>query len=124
MKAFATLLLLASLALNAAFLTGCVSWIPFLGDKASSKDDDGRARLVRIAEVLDIPTEDKSAYDLECAISHVLNRAMNVPQAFGEADFEKMAKDLNPVEREAMQQYQRFILGLQGKRVIVMGGDD
>lgn len=124
MKTLATLLLLASLALNAAFLTGCVTRGTFFGSEPTSPDDGDRARLVRIAGLLDIPTEGKSALDLESDICHVLNRAMNVPQAFGEADFEKMAKDLNPVEREAMQQYQRFILSLQGKRVIAVGGGD
>lgn len=124
MKAFATLLLLASLSLNAAFLTGCVTRETFLGNGETSQDDDGRARLARIAGVLGIPTENKSAFDIESEIRHVLDRATDAPQAFGQADFETMAKDLNPVEREAMQEYQRFILRLQGKRVIVVGGEE
>ena len=124
MKTFETLILLASLALTAAFLTGCVTQGTFFGGKTTSKGDDGRARLVRIAELLDIPTTDKSAFDLECEICHVLNRAMDVPQAFDEATFEKTAKKVNPKEEEVLRDCQRFILRLQGRRVIVVGGKE
>lgn len=124
MKVLATILLLASLALNAAFLTGCVTRGTFFGDGQTSANDDGRARLVRIADLLDIPTEGKSAFDLESDIRHALDRAMIAPPAFDEATFEKTAKKVNSKEEEVLRDCQRFILRLQGKRVIAVGGDD
>lgn len=124
MKAIPILLLLASLAFNVAFLTGCVTRGTFFGDEPPPSGDDGRARLVRIANLLDIPTTNKSAFDLESDIRHVLERTVTVPRAFDEAGFEKMAKDLTTQEEEAMREYQRFILRLQGKRVIAVGGED
>lgn len=123
MKALATILFLASAALNVAFLTGCVTRGTFLGGNPPPPDD-GRARLVSIAMLLDIPTEGKSAFALESAIRTVLDHNVVVPNAFDESSFEKMAKDLTTKEEEAMREYQRFILRLQGKRVIAVGGDD
>lgn len=124
MKTFATILLILSLALNAAFLAGCVTRGTFFGNGQTTTNDEGRARLVRIAELLEIPSEGKSAFDLESDICHALDRTVIVPPAFDEATFEKTAKKVNPKEEEILRDCQQFILGLQGKRVIAVGGED
>lgn len=122
MKTFLTILLLASLALNAAFLTGCFTRGTFLGN--GDPGDDGRGRLVRIADTLEIPTDGKSVFDLESDIRHALESDVAVPVAFDESTFEAIAKASTAQEEEILRAYQQFILGLQGKRVIAVGGDD
>ena len=125
MKAFATLLFLASIALNAAFLTGCVTRGTFVGGETPPKPaDDGRSLLVPIAERLGIPVAGKQASDLKSAILYTLGREATVPAAFDDESFEKMAEDLTAVEKEAMCDYQDFIKRLQGKRVIVFDRED
>ena len=123
MKALVPLLLLISIALNVAFLTGCVTRGTFFGDNPPPPDD-GRARLVPIAKLLEIPTEGKSAFALESAIRTVLNQSVDVPAAFDEATFEETAKKVNPKEEAILRDCQHFMLRLQGKRIIAIGEDD
>ena len=130
-SSFATLLLAASVAVNAGFFAGCKS----LHDMAFGhpckyssvsphKGDDGKERLERIAKLLNIKTSNKMAFDLESAIKDKLDRSIDVPNIYDANSFEKMAKDLNSNEEKAMREYQRFISDLQGKRVIVIEPED
>ena len=122
MKTLATILLLASLALNAAFLTGCVTRATFFGNDVP--EDEGRARLVRIADILEIQTAGKSAFDLESDIRHSLESDVDVPRAFDEETLEAIAQASTTQEAEILRNYQRFILRLQGKRILVVGGEE
>ena len=130
-SSFATLLLAASVAVNAGFFAGCKSLHNMaFGDPCkystvqSPKVDDGKERLESIAKLLNIRTAGKMAFDLESAIKDKLDHSIDVPKVFNSAAFEKMAKDLRIEEKEAMREYQGFISGLQGKRVIVIEPED
>ena len=127
MKVLLYVLLAISLALNVAFLSGCVSVGGNGGSNPASTlppPDDARARLVRIASLLDIPTDGKQASDLEGDIRYKLNHDKVVPAPYDEAAFEKMTQKVGAKDAEAMREYHQFIRELQGKRVIVVGGDD
>lgn len=121
-----SILFLASVALNACFITGCqalhdaVYGNPCKYGSHQPAGDDGKSELVRIANLLDIKTSGKSAYDLAFDIRYKLNRSADVPQVFDDEAFKRMRKDLRSYEKDAMDEYQRFILELQGKRVIVI----
>ena len=128
MKTLAILLFIASVALNVGFLTGCQSLhdavygnpCKYSQAPVQLVNDGGKAELVRIAGMLDIKTSGKTSSDLSSDIRYKLDRNTDVPNAFDVAAFEKMAKDLNSAEEKAMREYQRFILDLQGKKVIVI----
>lgn len=121
MKVLPYILLALSLALNVAFLTGCISIGP---NPPPPPTDDGRARLSRIASLLDIPTDGKQASDLEGDIRYKLNHDKVVPAPYDEAAFAKMTQKIGTKDAEAMKEYHQFILELQGKRVIVVGGEE
>ena len=127
MKTITIMLLVASVALNACFFAGCKSLHDAVygnpckyATPVPRADDDGKSELVRIASLLNIKTDGKSASDLSSDIRYKLDRSAVVPNVFDEAAFEKMAKDLNSSEEKAMREYQQFISDLQGKRVIVI----
>lgn len=146
MKGFLSLLLILSITLNVGFLTGCATFHDtFYGNscnlkmvefKRIKKDLDqakrelseirsrqggyGNAELPRIAKLLEIPTNGKSASDLVRDICYKLDRKTTIPALFDPGAFEEMARDLNPEEEPAMREYQRFISDLQGKHVIVI----
>lgn len=128
MKTIAILLFIASVALNVGFITGCQSLhdavygnqCKYSQAPVQPVNDGGKAELVRIAGMLDIKTQGKTASDLSSDIRYKLDRSADVPTVFDDAAFEKMAKDLNPIEKKAMREYQRFISDLQGKKVIVI----
>ena len=128
-SSFATLLLAASVAVNAGFFAGCKS----LHDMAfghpckyssvpSPKGDDGKDRLERIAQTLNIKTSGKMASDLESAIKDKLDRSVDVPIVY--KGFDELAKVLGAEQEVKMVEYQRFISDLQGKRVIVIEPED
>ena len=100
MTSLAVLLLIASISLNLCFFAGCRSLHDVVygnpckfgpGTVQVTNDSSGKAELVGIARKLGIKTSGK-----------------------------KMAKDLRVEEKKAMREYQDFISGLQGKRVIVI----
>ena len=133
MKSILPFLLVASVALNVAFLTGCVSLHNAVfgnpcrisqGPATRPSSDNGRLELERIARLLSIRTNGKSTSDIAADIRYVLDRNADVPAQFDSSAFEKMAKDLNTDEEKAMREYQRFISNLQGKRVIAFEPED
>jgi len=129
MKALIILLMLASVALNACFFTGCRTLHDAVYGNpckfkeqvhVSSGKDGNKAELIRIADLLGIKTSDKSSSDLVSDICYKLDRSDNVPTAYDTQLFEKMTKALGEEQEKAMREYQRFISDLQGKRVIVI----
>lgn len=121
-----SILFLVSATLNVCFLTGCqalhdaVYGNPCKYRPLQPAGDDGKSELVRIANLLDIKTEEKSATDLSFDIRYKLDRCVDVPKVFDKEAFQKMEKDLRSSEKDAMREYQSFISSLQGKRVIVI----
>lgn len=133
-----SILFLVSVTLNVCFLTGCQAlhdavygnpckYRPLqpAGDDGKYRPlrpagDDGKSELVRIANLLDIKTGEKSASDLSFDIRYKLDRCVDVPKVFDKEAFQKMEKDLRSSEKDAMREYQSFISSLQGKRVIVI----
>ena len=122
-------LLLASIALNVGFLTGCKSLhdtiygepCRFAGsERANPAQADGKAELAKIAGLLDINTSKKTASDLAADICYKLNRTADLPQALDDSAFNKMVEAVSTNDEKAMREYQRFISSLQGKRVIVI----
>jgi len=136
MKTIAILLFFASVALNVGFLTGCQSLHDaFYGKPCKYSqapvqpvqapvppvDDDGKAELVRIADLLKIKTSGKSTSDLASDIRYELERDRGVPDVpSAYAEFEKLAKALSSKQQETMRKYHEFISALQGKKVIVI----
>ncbi len=126
MKTITILLLIASVALNVCFFAGCRS----LHDAVYGNlcmygatppaTDSGKSELVRIAGLLGIKTSGKSASDLSSDIRYKLDRSIDVPNAYDAKAFDEMKQRLNPKQEEKIQEYQRFISDLQGKRVIVI----
>jgi hypothetical protein len=123
MKILVALLLVASLALNVAFLTGCATLGMFFTQEPQPVDE-AREALVRIAVMLDIPTAGKSVYTLESDIRQKLEHGMSIPAPFDQTTFEKTVMKVNPMEEGHLRDCQRFLLRLQGKRVIVLDGKD
>ena len=127
MKTITIMLLAASVALNVCFFAGCKPLHDAVygnpckyATPVPRADDDGKSELVRIASLLNIKTDGKSAFDLSSDIRYNLDRNVDVPASFDSAAFERMATDLRVEEKKAMSEYQQFISDLQGKRVIVI----
>lgn len=129
MTSLAVLLLIASISLNLCFFAGCRSLHDVVygnpckfgpGTVQVTNDSSGKAELVGIARKLGIKTSGKTMSCLASDICEKFDNSIVVPNAFDAAAFEKMAKDLRVEEKKAMREYQDFISGLQGKRVIVI----
>ena len=148
MKGFLSFLFIASIGLNAMFLSGCTStqfgrWCHKVGygdpcrlaqgqcsgstqttyhsNPSAPSGDDGKAQLARIATLLDIPTSGKSASDLVSDILYKLDRPTTpVPTALDQPSYDKLSERLLKAEKPVLLDYQRFISDLQGKRVIVI----
>ena len=132
MKGFLSLLLILSITLNVGFLTGCSTIhdavygnpCKYSSHPPTSVGDGGKAQLIRIAQLLDIPTNGKSASDLVSDICYKLDRSKEVPDALSQAAFDKISAGLLPGEKPVLEEYQRFVSDLQGKRVIVIEPED
>lgn len=132
MKGFLSLLLILSIALNIGFVTGCATLHDAVYGtpcKYSTRPpipsgDGGKAQLARIAQLLDIRTSGKSASDLVSDICYKLDRTEAVPDALDKSAFDKLSVRLLSGEKPALEEYQRFISDLQGKRVIVIAPED
>lgn len=126
MKTIAILLLIASAALNVCFFAGCKSLHdavygnPCMYGAVPSATDGGKSELARIAGMLSITTSGKSASDLSSDIRYKLDRSIDVPNAYDVKAFDELKQRLNPKQEEKIQEYQRFISDLQGKRIIVI----
>ena len=140
MKSFVHFLFIASIGLHVLFLTGCTNfsvgkWVhkKVYGDpckyaSATSGQtvhsvDAETETLMLIAGDLGLHT-DRDAETLKHDIREAISDVRNPPRLFDGDAFEKMAKDLNSFEEDAMREYQRFIRSLQGKRLIVISPED
>lgn len=127
MKAFLYLLLILSIACNVSFLAGCAAFHDVVYGKPckfAPKDDGGKDRLVRIANILDIRTDGKTVSDLESDIKYKLDRSTDIPKAMEGAAVEKLSVRLIGNEKTEINRYHQFISDLQGKRVIVIERED
>ena len=138
MKTIQTLLFLASIGLNIAFLTGCQTihdniygtpckYASAKPTQTNLTGDDGREALVVIASDLGLPTDERDADTLIFDIRHLLSNRDTAPRLFDDDSFENMSKDLPPSKSDwvnSMREYQRFIRELQGKRIIVISPED
>ena len=133
MKTFLSFLLVLSLAVNVGFLTGCAAFHdavygnpckyatgkspePHPGPVAN---DDGKAELVRIAEILGIRTGGKSASTLASDIRYILDRVHDAPVGVSSKTLKEARDYLTPDAVREIEELQRFAADLQGKRVIV-----
>lgn len=135
MKATLTILLTLSITVNVGFLTGCATFHDAVygnpckySVKTQSRrpgNDDLKASLVQIANLLDIRTDGLAASDIERAIINKLDRPpLSVPRAMDDAAIEKLTVRLIGDEKDMIREYQRFISDLQEKRVIVIELED
>ena len=140
MKSVVHFLFIASVGLNALFLTGCTNfsvgkWVHKKVDGNPCKYSSATAgqtvhtggaekeALMLIAGELGLHG-DRDAETLKHDIMEAISDVRNPPKLFDGDAFEKMAKDLNSSEEDAMREYQRFIRSLQGKRLIVISPAD
>lgn len=141
MKTTQWILFIASIALNAFFLTGCTStragrWVQeqcygkpcqLSQERASMPSrDHERETLVRIARLIGIPTSGKSTSDLANDICFKLDpdRFKTPPAALDQESFERLSVRLLSGEKPVLEDYQRFISDLAGKRILVMNPED
>lgn len=132
MKGFLSLLLILSVALNVGFLTGCATIhnavygnpCKYSSHPPVSGGDGDKVQLARIAHLLEIPTNGKSASDLVSDICYTLDRSTDVPDALDTTAFDELFVRLLPGEKPTLKEYHRFISDLQGKRVIVIEPED
>ena len=132
MKTLTIILFLASGTLNVCLFTGCRTLHDVVyGNNpckfceiSHGRNNDDTTELARIAGLLDIKTSGKTASDLSSDIRYKLDCNVEVPNVFNPEAFEKMAKKVNSETEKAMREYQSFISGLQGKRVIVIDPEE
>ena len=132
---FWAILLIASIALNAAFLTGCISIADIFGNSSNQQPNPKKdpAPLVSEADYLReiaaslglSPASDKTPGDIAFDISQVLNNAQRykggvlTDQSFGECK----AAIPTSKDTEIFESYHAFIKKIAGKRIIVVGDD-
>ena len=137
MKALLTLMFIASLGLNVMFLTGCTStrlgrWThkKCYGDPCRlspvsvSSGDSGKAELERIASLLRIKTSGKSASDIAGDIRYVLDRSAHVPASLSDTELARVKNQLSSVQGGTVEEINKFVDSLQGKRVIVIAPEE
>lgn len=134
-SAFFVILFLASIALNAAFLTGCVTLDDLTGKRPSRSEglrptstttssNAETTYLLEIALSLGLsPASDKTPGDIAFDIKQALNDSQKYRGDTLSDEAFKECKAAIPTtrEREIFEQYQHFIKGIAGKRVLVLG---
>ena len=133
MKAFLSFLLVLSVAVNVGFLSGCAEFHDAVYgnpcEYATGKvpephpgpvaNDGGKAELARIAEILGIRTEGKSASTLASDIRYVLDSHTEPPAVLSDDTLAEAKKRLPPEYWRKIETLQRDVSDLQGKRMIV-----
>ncbi len=132
MKAFLSFLLLASIAVNVGFLTGCASFHDLCYGSNPCKhcsaihvspyqlDAEKKKELVKIADLLGIETTRKEASDLSSDICYVLDRKENVPGGLSPSEMSEIQDLLSTSHARKIADLNQFVEELQGKRVIVI----
>ena len=125
---FLAILFIASIALNAAFLTGCISRKDIFGNGSTphSPPPAESVYLRQIAKSLGLsPSSDKTPGDIAFDISQVLDNAQRykggvlTDQSFNECK----AAIPTSKDTETFESYHAFIKKVAGKRIIVVGDD-
>lgn len=129
MKTFLSLSLVLSLAVNAGFLSGCAAFHdPVYGKpcrvsapgSVPAPADDGTARLAEIADLIGIAADGKSAADLAGEIRFALDRETFVPEGLSGAELAKAKNQLSSDQARKLEEVQRFLDSLRGRRVVVV----
>ncbi len=133
---FFAVLFIASIALNAAFLTGCISKTDIFGNSSSTQPIpqpkpapvvSESVYLREVASSLGLsPSSDKTPGDIASDIGQVLNNAQRykggvlTDQAFDEYK----AAIPTSKDTETFEAYHKFIKKIEGKKIIIVGGND
>lgn len=131
-SAFFVILFLASVALNAAFMTGCVSLDDFQGgrkgprpsESGPSNPSSSEAVFLRdIATSLGLsPSSDKTPGDIALDIKQTLGDSQKYRgEVLSDPSFEE-CKAAMPTSKDAdtFEQYHRFIRKVEGKRIVIL----
>ena len=133
---FFAVLFIASIALNAAFLTGCISTTDIFGNSSDPQPISQpkpapvvseSVYLREIATSLGLsPSSDKTPGDIAFDINQVLNNTQRykggvlTDQSFNECK----AAIPTSKDTEIFETYHKFIKKVSGKRIIIVGGND
>ena len=124
MKALLTLIVILSIAVNIGFLTGCATFHDAIYGTPCKFSDGGKAELVRIANCLGIKTSGKEASDISGDIRYVLDRSAHVPASLSDTELAKVKNQLSSVQGGTVEEINKFVDSLQGKRVIVIAPEE
>lgn len=132
-SAFLVILLVASIALNAAFLTGCISLEDFRGKGKEPRPTSQRgpqlplaseaAYLREIATVLGLsPSSDKTPGDIAFDIEQALKSSRAYKGAVFSDETFKECKAVLPTAKdmETLEAYHTFIKKIAGKRIVIL----
>ena len=133
---FLSILFIASIALNAAFLTGCISSADIFGNSNSTQLNlrqkstpvvSESVYLREIAASLELsPSSDKTPGDIAFDIGQVLNSVQRYKGGvLSDQSFDE-CKAAIPTSKdtEIFEAYHAFIKKIAGKRIIVVSGND
>lgn len=131
-----SILFIASIALNAAFLTGCISSADIFGNSNSTQLNlrqkstpvvSESVYLREIAASLELsPSSDKTPGDIAFDIGQVLNSVQRYKGGvLSDQSFDE-CKAAIPTSKdtEIFEAYHAFIKKIAGKRIIVVSGND
>lgn len=132
---FLSILFIASIALNAAFLTGCISMADIFGNSGSAQPNPGQkpapvvsesVYLRDIAKSLGLsPSSDKTPGDIAFDIGQVLTNVQRykggvlTDQSFNECK----AAIPTSKDTETFEAYHAFIKKINGKRLIILDSE-
>ncbi len=131
-SAFFVILFLASIALNVAFLTGCVTLDKFRGGPDApnpprppqpTHSSSEATYLREIAMSLGLsPSLDKTPGDIAFDIKQTLNNSQKYRgEVLSDSSFEECKTDISTSKgRETFEQYHRFIQKVVDKRVLIL----
>lgn len=129
---FLSILFIASIALNAAFLTGCISRADIFGNSSSTQSDprqkptpvDSESFYLReIATSLGIfPPSDKTPGDIAFDINQVLNNTQRYKGGVLNDQVFDECKAAIPTSKdtEIFEAYHAFIKKIAGKRIVIL----
>lgn len=130
-----SILFIASIALNAAFLSGCISMTDIFGNSSSTQSDprqkptpvDSESFYLReIATTLGLaPSSDKTPGDIAFDISQVLNNTQRYKGGvLSDQSFDE-CKAAIPTSKdtEIFEAYHAFIKKINGKRLIILDSE-
>lgn len=135
-SAFFVALFLASVALNVAFVTGCISANDFQGDPKGSKPIRSTQQisggsesscLREIAASIGLsPSQDKTPGDIAFDIQQVLGNTQKYRgDVFSDEAFDKYRKAfLTNKDAETFEAYHIFIKRIEGKQIVILNNKE